>query len=84
MHNHGHVSEIFSSDKHIALKYHHFHSFVKDGRITISYCRTTEQKADILTKPLADDLFFKLRYMLCGWQFFSLIAILRGRGRRSG
>ena len=53
--------------KHIALKYHHFRSFVKDRRITISYCRTTEQKADILTKPLADDLFFKLRYMLCGW-----------------
>ena len=53
--------------KHIALKYHHFRSFVKDGRIKISYCRTTEQKADILTKPLADDLFFKLRYMLCGW-----------------
>ncbi len=53
--------------KHIALKYHHFCSFVKDGRIKISYCRTTEQKADILTKPLADDLFFKLRYMLCGW-----------------
>ena len=53
--------------KHIALKYHHFCSFVKDGRIKISYCRTTEQKADILTKPLADDLFFKLQYMLCGW-----------------
>ena len=47
--------------KHIALKYHHFHSFVKDGRIKISYCRTTEQKADILTKPLADDLFFILQ-----------------------
>ena len=53
--------------KHIALKYHHFCLFVKDGRIKISYCRTTEQKADILTKPPTDDLFFKLRYMLCGW-----------------
>ena len=41
--------------KHIALTYHHFRSFVKDRRITISYCRTT--------KPLADDLFFKLRYI---------------------
>jgi hypothetical protein len=53
--------------KHIALKYHHFRSHVKNGAIQISYCRTTEQKADLLTKPLADDLFFKLRYMLSGW-----------------
>jgi hypothetical protein len=53
--------------KHIALKYHHFCSHVKRGAIQISYCRTTEQKADLLTKPLADDLFFKLRYMLSGW-----------------
>ncbi|KAL7540880.1 hypothetical protein ACHAXR_010682 [Thalassiosira sp. AJA248-18] len=53
--------------KHIALKYHHFRSFVKSGRVTINYCRTTEQKADLLTKPLADELFIKLRYMLSGW-----------------
>ena len=53
--------------KHIALKHHPFCSFVKDGWIKISYRRTTEQKTDILTKPLADDLFFKLRYMLCSW-----------------
>ena len=53
--------------KHIALKYHHFHSHVKSGAIQISYYRMTEQKADLLTKPLADDLFFKICYMLCGW-----------------
>ncbi len=53
--------------KHIALKYHHFCSHVKSGAIQISYCRTTEQKADLLTRPLADNLFFKLRYMLCRW-----------------
>ena len=53
--------------KHIALKYHHFCSHVKRGAIQISYCPTTEQKADLLTKPLADDLFFKLQYMLSGW-----------------
>jgi hypothetical protein len=50
-----------------ALKYHHFCSHVKRGAIQISYCRTTVQKADLLTKPLADDNFFKLRYMLSGW-----------------
>ena len=53
--------------KHITLKYHHFCSHVKCGVIHISYCRTTEQKANLLTKPLADDLFFKLRYMLSRW-----------------
>jgi hypothetical protein len=53
--------------KHIALKYHHFCSHGKNSTIQISNCHTNEQKADILTKPLADDLFFKLHYMLCGW-----------------
>ena len=53
--------------KHIALKYHHFKSFVKSGKIKIGYCRTEEQKADLLTKPLNDKLFFKLIYMLNGW-----------------
>jgi len=53
--------------KHIALKFHHFRSHVKSGRIAIQYVRSEEQKADILTKPLPDDLFFPLRYMLCGW-----------------
>ena len=62
------TSQRFTSrTKHIALKYHHFCSHVKNGQIKIMYCRTTEQKADLLTKPLSDDLFFKLRYMLCGW-----------------
>ncbi len=53
--------------KHIALKYHHFCQHVKSGLIIISYYQTTEQKADMLTKPLIDDFFFKLRYMVCGW-----------------
>jgi hypothetical protein len=53
--------------KHIALKYHHFKSYVKDGRIKVNYIHTEMQKADLLTKPLSDDLFFKLRYMLMGW-----------------
>ena len=53
--------------KHIALKYHHFRRYVKRGEISILYCPTDEQKADILTKPLPDNIFFKLRYMLSGW-----------------
>ena len=38
--------------KHIALKYHHFISHVKSGRVVIYYRPTEEQLADLLTKPL--------------------------------
>ena len=53
--------------KHIALKYHHFRSFVKQGLIDVQYIRTEDQKADLLTKPLSDELFYRFRYMLSGW-----------------
>jgi hypothetical protein len=56
-----------SRTKHIALKYHHFCSHVKNGYIEINYCLTEDQKADLLTKPLADAAFFRLRHMLIGW-----------------
>ena len=52
--------------KHIALKYYHFCSHVKNGHIEISYCPTEDQKADLLTQPLADSAFFRLRHMLIG------------------
>ncbi len=55
--------------KHIELKYHHFCSHVKNGRIEINYCPTEDEKADLLTKPLADAAFFRLRHMLIGWYF---------------
>ncbi len=58
--------------KHIAIKYHHFlsrvqTSFNKSEDIKLKYILTKQQLADILTKPIDDDRFFKLRYMLCGW-----------------
>ncbi|KAL7523733.1 hypothetical protein ACHAWF_000646 [Thalassiosira exigua] len=53
--------------KHIALKYHHFKSHVKRKGILIDYYMTEDQKADLLTKPLGDELFFRLRFMLSGW-----------------
>ena len=37
--------------KHIAIKYHHFRSFVADGSIVIKPIDTAEKLADILTKP---------------------------------
>jgi hypothetical protein len=53
--------------KHINVKYHHFRSAVTDGLISISKIHTTEQLADIFTKPLAVDLFIKLRRGIMGW-----------------
>ena len=53
--------------KHIAIKYHHFCSLVDKGIIKIQYINTKKQLADILTKPIDEGQFFKLRYMLMGW-----------------
>ena len=50
-----------SQTKHIALKYHHFRSFVKSGVIKILPIGTAEQTADILTKPLSGVLFLHLK-----------------------
>ena len=55
--------------KHIALKYHHFKSHVKSGCVDIHYRLTGEQPEDLLTKPLPNEAFFTLRYMLCGWVY---------------
>jgi hypothetical protein len=58
--------------KHIAIKYHHFRKHIitqanTDGFILLEYCSTHDQIADIFTKPVRDDIFFKLRKNLMGW-----------------
>lgn len=53
--------------KHIAIKYHHFRHHVKNGSISIHPINTTEQTADIFTKPLDEKLFIYLRKKLSGW-----------------
>ena len=53
--------------KHIALKYHHFRSFVKTGEIVINYIKTTEQTADIITKPLCVEMCIYLHKKMMGW-----------------
>ena len=61
-----------NNPKFIAIKYHHFRKHVKthsnpDGFIEIEYCTTEEQIADIFTKPVRDDIFFKLRLKMLNW-----------------
>ena len=53
--------------KHIALKYHHFRSFVQDKTVSIQYVETSLQIADIFTKPLDEPLFKHLRRKTNGW-----------------
>ena len=60
-------TKFFPRTKQIALKYHHFRSHVKYGRLDIHYRPTGKQLVDILTKPLSNEAFFTLRYMLYGW-----------------
>ena len=52
--------------KHIAIKYHHFRSQVGKS-IFINSIDTTEQIADLLTKPLDERQFQYLRKKMSGW-----------------
>jgi len=47
--------------KHIDVKFRFIHELVKDRIIRLKYCPTSEQIADILTKPLAATNFNKFR-----------------------
>ena len=43
--------------KHLNIKYHHFRSFVQDGSVSVQYVNTEQQKADIFTKPINQNVF---------------------------
>ena len=50
--------------KHIALKYHHFEYNVDSKRPKIIYTCSEDQLADIITKPLPDRKFHRLKKVL--------------------
>ena len=50
--------------KHIDVKYHFLRNLSNDGIINLIFCRSEDQVADILTKPLKAPLFKKLRKLL--------------------
>jgi len=52
--------------KHLNNRLHHFRSYVDNG-ITIHKIDTKEQPADMLTKPLNEELLYKFRKMMMGW-----------------
>jgi len=47
--------------RHIDIRYHMIRDHVKNGNIVIKYIKTTEQPADLLTKPVSSETFFKFR-----------------------
>ena len=53
--------------KHINIAYHHFRSFITDGSIKVLPISTKDQVADLLTKPLPQNQFLKLRKLLLNY-----------------
>ena len=47
--------------KHIDAKFHYIRELVNNGEIVLKHCRTEEQFADILKKPLGQKSFDYLR-----------------------
>ncbi|KAJ0532224.1 putative RNA-directed DNA polymerase [Helianthus annuus] len=50
--------------KHIGVRFHFLRDLVKDGKIVLEHCGSSEQAADIFTKPLSREVFAKLREKL--------------------
>jgi hypothetical protein len=47
--------------RHINVRYFSIRENIADGSVVVSYLPTAEMKADILTKPLTGELFFRMR-----------------------
>jgi hypothetical protein len=50
--------------KHIETKFHFLRDQVSKGRIKLVYCKTEDQIADVLTKPLKIERFKVMRKLL--------------------
>ena len=61
------VHKVRPRTKHINVKSHHFRGYVDRGEITIHAIKTDKQPADILTKPLNEELLSRHRKAIMGW-----------------
>jgi hypothetical protein len=50
--------------KHIDIRYHKIRELIAKKEVEIDYCHTDDQSADIFTKTLKVELFYKLKKML--------------------
>jgi len=62
------VPKLRPRTKHINLVYHHFRDWVRDSKILIFAVKSEDQLADMLTKPLPQNLFLKHRQQLLGYR----------------
>jgi hypothetical protein len=53
--------------KHLNVKYHHFRHHVDSGEIEVVSIKSEEQQADLLTKPLSEELLERHRMKIMGW-----------------
>ena len=50
--------------KHIDTRYHFIREHVNQNDVELVYCKSQDQIADIFTKPLKNDVFRRLKFML--------------------
>ena len=54
----------FSRTKHIDVRHHFLRDNVEKEKVSLDFCRTEDQVADIFTKPLNREPFMKFRLLL--------------------
>ena len=60
------ISRMTPTSKHIAVKYHWFRQHV-GKEFVIWKIKSENHKADSFTKGLQDQIYVKIRKLLCGW-----------------
>ncbi|TPX64358.1 DNA-directed DNA polymerase [Chytriomyces confervae] len=63
-------NDVFSHrSKHINVRYHYIRELVNTKQVTVTYIKTADQPADLLTKPLGREAFNKHRskFGMCSW-----------------
>ena len=55
--------QFYGCAKHIGIYFHYIQEQVERGAVALRYCPSYDMIADMLTKGLAQDQFYKLRKM---------------------
>ena len=53
-----------SRTRHINIKYHFIREAIEEGEVQLTFCKSEDQVADIFTKALPKEKFFKFRELL--------------------
>lgn len=69
--------------KHIDVRYHFLRDLCQEGVIELKHCRSEDQVVDIMTKPLKQPLFVKLRSLLGVCSSHDVVPVKQCAGSRS-